>query len=246
MLEILSFIFAASSAWILTLGFLLGLKHATEADHLAAVSTIVSERKNVFSSAIIGGLWGLGHTISLLAAGIFVLLLDFHISERMEQALEFCVGVMLVFLGANVLRKILQGGELHFHAHAHGEHKHAHPHIHESETKDAPHTHHGLSFNPRALLVGMVHGLAGSAALMLLIVQTIESKAIGLFYIIIFGIGSVGGMMLMSFLVGLPFHLTVFRLNRFNVFLRGAAGLFSVGLGLFIVYDKGFSQGLFG
>lgn len=239
-----SLIFAVSGLWILTLGFLLGLKHATEADHLAAVSTIVSERKSLFGSALVGGLWGLGHTISLLAAGIFVLLLDFKISGQMEQALEFCVGVMLVLLGANVLRKILKGGELHFHAHQHGKHEHAHPHIHNHE-KDAPNTHHGLTFSPRALLIGMVHGLAGSAALMLLIVQTIESKTIGLFYIVIFGIGSIGGMMLMSFLVGLPFHLTVFQFNRFNSLLRGIAGLFSIGLGLFIVYDKGFSQILF-
>lgn len=240
--EFYLFNFAISSLWILTLGFLLGLKHATEADHLAAVSTIVSERKNLFSSALIGGLWGLGHTISLLVAGALVLLFDFKIGARTENWLEFCVGVMLILLGANVMRKILTGGELHFHAHRHGLRQHAHPHIHQPGTDDSAETHHGLSFNPRALLIGMMHGLAGSAALLFLIVQTIESKTIGFLYILIFGLGSVGGMMLMSFLVGLPFHLTTSRLNRFNVLLRGAAGLFSIGLGLMIVYDRGFSQ----
>ena len=126
MSEMLSFFFAASGMWVLSLGFFLGLKHATEADHLAAVSTIVAERKGLFSSALVGGLWGLGHTISLVIAGIFVLLLDFHISEKTEQTLELCVGVMLVLLGLNVLRKIIKGGTLHFHTHDHGERAHVH------------------------------------------------------------------------------------------------------------------------
>jgi sulfite exporter TauE/SafE len=242
MTEILSFIFAASSAWVLTLGFLLGLKHAAEADHLAAVSTIVTERKSLFGSALVGGLWGLGHTISLLIAGVLVLLLNFQISEQTERALEFCVGLMLVLLGLNVLRKILRGGELHFHEHEHEGHVHAHPHIHEHQ--DTPHTHHGFSLSPRSVFVGMVHGLAGSAALMLFIVPTIESRAVGFLYILIFGIGSIGGMMLMSFLVGLPLRLTAFRFNRFNLLLRCAAGFFSVGLGLWIVYEKAILEGL--
>jgi sulfite exporter TauE/SafE len=164
----------------------------------------------------------------------------------MESALEFCVGVMLVLLGANVFRKILKGSELHFHFHEHAGRRHAHPHIHENEAKDTPQTHHGLSFSPRALIVGMIHGLAGSAALMFLILQTIESKIVGLFYIFVFGAGSIGGMMLMSFLVSLPFHLTASRLNLFNSLLRSTAGLFSVIWGLIIILDKGFSIELFG
>ena len=244
--EILLVIFTGSSAGILTLGFLLGLKHATDADHLAAVSTIVTERKSLLGSALVGGLWGLGHTLSLLAVGIFVLLLDFRLSEQTERALEFCVGVMLVLLGANVLRKILRGGELHFHEHAHGGRKHAHPHIHDAEVNDAAQTHHGYSLSPRALIVGMVHGLAGSAGLMFLILETIESKTIGVLYIIIFGVGSIGGMMLMSFLVGLPFQITALRVNRFNLLLRGSAGLFSVFWGALMILDKGFSIELLG
>jgi ABC-type nickel/cobalt efflux system permease component RcnA len=244
MSEILSLVLIESSASILTLGFLLGLKHATEADHLAAVSTIVTERKSLTGSAWVGGLWGLGHTISLLLAGIFVLLLDFQISEQTENWLEFCVGVMLVFLGGNVLRKILKGGEFHFHTHEHGGHKHAHPHVHGK--KEEPDSHHGFKFSPRALIVGMVHGLAGSAALMLLIVPTIQSRLTGFLYILIFGVGSIGGMMLMSFLVGLPFHLTALNFNRFNLLLRSVAGIFSVGLGLWIVFEKGFAGAFFG
>ena len=229
---------------ILTFGFLLGLKHATEADHLAAVSTIVSERKSLLGSALIGGVWGLGHTISLFVAGVMVLFLNFQISERAERILEFSVGVMLFLLGANVLRKLLKGARLHFHEHKHGERKHAHPHIH--STADEPHTHHGLRFSPRALIVGMIHGLAGSAALMLVLIPTIESRAVGLLYILVFGVGSIGGMILMSFLVSLPFRLTAQKFNRLNYILQSVAGLLSVGLGLFIVYVKGFAEGLFG
>ncbi|HEY0429135.1 MAG TPA: sulfite exporter TauE/SafE family protein [Pyrinomonadaceae bacterium] len=245
MSEIL-FAFSATTTFaILGYGFLLGLRHATEADHLAAVGTIVSERRSLFGSAIVGGLWGLGHTISLFIAGVFVLILNFQISEQTEKALEFCVGIMLFLLGLNVLRKLIKGGHLHFHEHEHGAHKHVHPHIHETASDD-PHTHHGLRFSPRALIIGMVHGLAGSAALMLLVIPTIESRSVGLLYIIVFGVGSIGGMMLMSFLVGLPFQLTEKKFNRVNYFLQGAAGLVSIGLGLFIIYQKGVTEGLFG
>ncbi len=234
----------ASTLSILGLGFLLGLKHATEADHLAAVSTMVSERKSLWSSTIIGGLWGLGHTISLFVAGIFVLLLNFQISEKTERILEFCVGIMLLLLGFNVLRKFLTGGEFHFHAHEHGAHEHTHPHTHLQA--DEPHTHHGFSFNPRALIIGMIHGLAGSAALMLLLIPTIESKTIGLIYIIVFGIGSIGGMMIMSFLVGLPFHFTAFRAGNLNRILQSVAALVSIFVGLMIIYEKGVTENLFG
>ena len=230
---------------VLGLGFLLGLKHATEADHLAAVSTMVSERRSMWSSALVGGLWGLGHTISLFAAGVFVLLLNFQISESTERWLEFGVGVMLTLLGLNVIRKLLSGGHLHFHTHEHGEHLHAHPHIHELSEADHAKAHHGFEFNPRALLIGMVHGLAGSAALMLLVIPTISSKTVGMLYILIFGIGSIGGMMLMSFLVGLPFHFTALRFNRLNQILQTVAGCVSIALGLWIVYEKGFTEGLF-
>ncbi|HRH46158.1 MAG TPA: hypothetical protein PKY82_31230 [Pyrinomonadaceae bacterium] len=231
---------------VLAIGFFIGLKHATEADHLAAVSTIVSERKSLWSSAIVGGLWGLGHTISLVLAGIFVLLLNFEISDKTANILEFCVGIMLLFLGLNVFRKLIKGGNLHFHAHEHGTREHVHPHIHEQNKIDEKNSHHGFKFNPKALLIGMVHGLAGSAAMMLIYLETIKTVSLKLLYIIIFGIGSIGGMMLMSFLVGLPFHLTASRFNRFNNLLQGAAGLVSIVIGLMIIYEKGITEGLFG
>ncbi len=230
---------------LLGFGFVLGLKHATEADHLAAVSTMVVERKSMWSSALVGGIWGLGHTISLFVAGIFVLLLDFQISETTERWLEFGVGIMLTLLGLNVLRKLISGGHLHFHSHGHGEHVHAHPHLHDPSEAAQPETAHASGNNPKALVIGLVHGLAGSAGLMLVMIPTIPSKTVGFFYIVIFGIGSIGGMMLMSFLVGLPFHFTALRFNRFNQLLQAVAGAVSIALGLWIVYEKGFSEGLF-
>lgn len=236
--------------WLLLVSFGLGLKHATEPDHLAAVSTIVSERKNIWSASLIGALWGVGHTISILLAGILVVFLHFQISERLALILEFGVALMLIGLGFDTLRKVVRGGQIHWHIHRHGGLSHIHPHVHDAadahpHSKTHSVTHHGLKLGPRPLLVGMVHGLAGSGALMLLVLSTIQSTAVGIAYLLIFGVGSIGGMMVMSFLVGLPFHLTVNRFTRAEWFLRAAAGLFSLSFGLFMVYDIGFVHGLF-
>lgn len=250
----LSSIFAAemskagtvSTASVLALGLVFGLKHAVEADHLAAVSTIVSERKSLLSSSLVGALWGVGHTISLLIAGIAVILFHVEIGEKMALALEFGVALMLIALGINAIRKLLRREtRLHFHTHQHGQRIHAHPHLHDIATEDQPTTHHGLRLSARPVLVGMVHGLAGSAALMLLVLSTIPQPLIGMAYITVFGIGSIVGMMLMSALVALPVRLTADRFRRAHLTVRGLAGLFSLGFGLFMVYQIGFIEGLF-
>jgi sulfite exporter TauE/SafE len=219
---------------ILLLGFALGLRHATEADHLAAVSTIVSEKKGLMSASIVGGLWGVGHTIALLAVGLVVILLKLQISESLEAKLESVVGVMLVILGINAIRKILSSNKIHAHAHEHGGHRHTHIHTHIDEGSEA--SHH--RFGPRSVIVGMVHGLAGSGALMFIILPLIPSPLVALAYIVVFGVGSIGGMMMMSFLLGLPLHFTAGRFDLMNKGIRWCAGLFSVGLGTFIVYEK--------
>ncbi|HJZ78952.1 MAG TPA: sulfite exporter TauE/SafE family protein [Pyrinomonadaceae bacterium] len=224
---------------LLALGFVLGLKHALDADHLAAVSTMATERRSLFASSLIGALWGLGHTISLMLAGVFVILLHFEIGERASKFLELSVGLMLITLGINALRK-LAGGRIHMHAHEHDGHWHVHPHLHERGRHDQPHTHHGLKSGARPLLVGMVHGLAGSAALTLLVLATIPSALIGFLYIVIFGIGSIGGMMIMSTLFALPAKLTAERFARANFALRGLAGIFSLAFGVFMIYYIGF------
>lgn len=224
-----------STLAVLGVGFVLGLQHAVEADHLAAVSTIVSEKKSLLAASLAGGLWGVGHTIALFVVGALVILLKLQISDSVESQLEAGVGVMLVILGLNALRK-LYTTHFHAHVHEHGERQHVHFHDH---NEAAAESHHG--FSPRSILIGMVHGVAGSAALMLLIVPTISSPIVGLLYILIFGIGSIGGMMVMSFLIGLPLHFTANRFDILNKGIRLCAGLFSFGLGAVIFYEKALS-----
>ena len=236
---------------VLVFGLLFGLKHAVEADHLAAVSTIVSERKSILSSSLVGGLWGIGHTISLLVAGIVVIVLHIEIGERLALALEFGVALMLIALGINALRKLMRGGTLHLHPHRHFGLAHLHPHLHEVAPENSVSeiaendTHHELRIGTRPLLVGIVHGLAGSAALMLLVLSTIKSQLVGMAYIGVFGIGSIGGMMLMSALVGLPVHLTANRFASGTRVLQGLAGAFSLCFGLFMTYEIGYVGYLF-
>ncbi|MGQ0540777.1 MAG: HoxN/HupN/NixA family nickel/cobalt transporter [Blastocatellia bacterium] len=222
-----------STISVLLIGFVLGLQHAIESDHLAAVSAIVSEKKSLFSASIVGGFWGLGHSISLFIVGALVIFLKLQISETTEARLEAIVGGMLILLGINALRKLFTAKEVHAHAHEHGTREHVHIHSHDKEDET---THH--RFSPRSILIGMVHGLAGSAALMLLVVPTISSPIVALSYILIFGVGSIGGMMAMSFLIGLPLHFTAQRFNFLNKGIRLCAGVFSLCLGAFIVYEK--------
>ena len=219
---------------VLAIGFMLGMQHAIEADHLAAVSTIVSEKKNLFTASLVGGLWGIGHTISLFAVGLVVIFLKFQISEGIETKLEAIVGVMLIVLGLNAIRKLRAADKVHVHTHEHGGHEHVHIHVHGNDS--AVRSHHRFSL--RSVIVGMMHGLAGSAALMLLVVPAIHSRTVALLYILIFGLGSIGGMMAMSFLIGLPFHFTAHRFAVMNRSIRLFAGLFSLALGAFILYEK--------
>jgi hypothetical protein len=225
---------------LLGLGFVLGLKHALDADHLAAVSTMATEKRTLFGSSMIGVWWGIGHTLSLMIAGSLVILLHLEIGARTSKALEFCVGLMLIVLGVNALRKLARGSTVHIHPHEHDGYWHVHPHIHENQTPDAPHTHHGLKVGAQPLLIGMIHGMAGSAALTLLVVATIPSAIIGFVYIVTFGAGSIGGMMIMTTIFALPTSLAAKRFGKMNFAFRGLAGVFSLSLGLFTVYDIGF------
>lgn len=213
----------------LGLGFVLGLKHATEADHLAAVSTIVSEKRSVKQSAVVGAMWGIGHTISLLVAGFLVLSLGLVIPERVADVLELAVAVMIIVLGMRLLR-------LHIHAHPHGNRSHIH--LHFQDESHAGSGHSGLA-GWRPVLVGIVHGLAGSAALTLLVLsQVVRTAGVGLgfVYLLIFGAGSIGGMLLMSTLIGLPFKFCGEFFQRTLLPLRMLAGVFSTAFGLFYAW----------
>jgi high-affinity nickel permease len=222
---------------VLALGFGLGVKHSIEADHLAAVSTIVSERKSVWSASLVGGIWGIGHTFAILVAAMAVALLHFRINEHVAQFLEFCVALMLMILGANVVRKVLRGGTLHMHMHRHGSHQHVHLHTHGRNQGANPSTHHDVRFIARPLIVGLVHGMAGSAALMLLVLSTIPSDAIALAFIVLFGVGSIGGMMLMSAIMSMPLRFISNRFEHAQLTMHGLAGILSFGLGLLMAYE---------
>ena len=228
---------------LLGLGFVLGLKHALDADHLAAVSTIATEKRSLVGSWLIGMWWGIGHTISLLVAGLLVMLLHVQIGPRTAKALEFCVGMMLMALGVNALRKLIPGGTLHMHAHEHDGYWHVHPHLHEKKESDVPRTHHGLKA-ARPLLIGMVHGMAGSATLTLLVLATISSTIVGFLYMAIFGVGSIGGMAIMSTVFALPSKISAQRFGKANIAFRALAGVASLAIGGFTVYDIVFVNSL--
>lgn len=231
-----------SSVAILVIGLVAGLRHALDADHIAAVSTIVSERKSLLASILVGGVWGIGHTASLLVAGIGVILLRIQI-DQYEKPLEFCVAIMLIGLGANVLYKLARGGKIHLHEHSHGAHTHFHPHLHDGK-RDQERSHHGMRLALRPLMIGMVHGLAGSAALILLVLAKIDSILLQFACIAIFGVGSIGGMMVMSMVLSLPVRLTADHFARTNWAMRALAGVFSLGFGLAMAYEIGYVEGL--
>jgi ABC-type nickel/cobalt efflux system permease component RcnA len=234
---------------ILGLGFLFGLKHATEVDHIVAVSTIVSEQRNILRSALVGGLWGIGHTAALLVVGAIVLALRINIPESVSTWLEFGVALMIIALGASaVVRALRKRSRVHMHQHSHDDVSHIHIHFHEDETEHtrpvAAHSHAIKRIGIKPLLVGAMHGLAGSAALTLLVLTQIESTALGLLYLGVFGIGSILGMLLMSGLIGLPFALTARRLSTMHYGLQTGAGALSVAFGLWYAYRIGFAGGL--
>ena len=226
---------------LLTLGLLFGLKHALEADHVAAVAAIASERRSLLSSTLVGAWWGLGHTVSLLVIGAAVIVFRLQISDRVASGLELLVAATLVTVGGSTLWTLFRSHQVHAHVHRHGGRVHVHPHAHSQphnrEAAPVEATHHGVPGQARPFVVGMVHGLAGSAALMLLVASTIPSPFLGLAYVAAFGVGSIGGMVAMSALVGLPAMLTAQRYSRANVALRTAAGAFSVCFGLVLAYQ---------
>jgi high-affinity nickel permease len=227
---------------ILTLGLLLGLKHAFDSDHLIAVSTIVTRERSPWRSLWIGLFWGVGHTTTLVAVGILVLGLKTQIPPPVGLSLECLVGVVLVGLGLATLYDYWKK-RLHAHTHMHEGSTHSHFHMHADSTA---HQHqHPMQLGCKPLLIGMVHGLAGSAALMLLVLTTIPSPALGLLYIGIFGCGSVVGMGLVSLVMGLFFSLATDRLHTFDQGIRLTVGALSTAFGAWMIVEIGFIQGLF-
>jgi cytochrome c biogenesis protein CcdA len=219
---------------ILGLGFLLGMQHALEADHIAAVSSIAARRTHIGDIVRHGLTWGLGHTLTLFVFAGAAILLGHAIPEQFARPIETAVGIMLVGLGAHVLWRLWRD-RVHFHRHGHGDGTvHIHAHSHAGETvahARAPHAHaHG--FRWRTLLVGLMHGMAGSAALLVLAVSQAANPAVGLGYVALFGIGSMVGMGALSTLIAVPLAVSARWLTRVNSGLQGVVGVVTIAIGV--------------
>jgi len=261
-LNVVSFLF---------LGFILGMRHATDADHVVAIATIVSRERSMAGSALIGAAWGVGHTITVMAVGTAIIVFGVVIPPRLGMSMEFAVGVMLVVLGVLTLTGMgrvaraaygharLPGGQerdLHDHLHTHGDYVHRHQHGHgpgahghaEEHTPLGRLDRSGLgriSFYSwlRPFVVGLVHGLAGSAAVALMILSIIREPVAALGYLLLFGLGTIVGMMLITLILSAPFAFTAVNLPKFNWRLRVASGLVSCSFGVVLIYGIGFAEG---
>ncbi len=255
---------------VCVLGFFLGMRHATDPDHVIAVTTIVSRHRTTAGAATIGALWGVGHTLTILVVGAGIILLGWVIPPRVGLSLELSVGVMLIVLGlmnlTGVLQRITESvtppagtpGTVHAHPHSHGDYVHTHLHGHEPEAH--PHAPDqtplgrldrrlgglGLYQTARPLIVGVVHGLAGSAAVALLVLTTIGNTAWSILYLLLFGLGTIAGMMLITAAIAWPFVYAGARFPRLPHRLRVASGVISLAVGLALAYQIGVVDGLFG
>ena len=220
----------------LGLGFLLGVRHALDADHVAAVSTFVSQDRSVLRSCLRGTFWGIGHTAALLAAGVAVVAFKLQISPALEQGIERVVGLVLVLLGGHVLLRTLGAVSLHRHEHSHGGAPHSHVHVHVGDADEHRHFHPWRGA-PQPLLMGLLHGLAGSGALILLVLTTMPSPTAAVLYILVFGIGSTAGMLVLSGLIGVPFALTTSGSRTLTTALQLVVGTASILVGLLMLRD---------
>lgn len=246
--EILNQIQTMTPALILTLGLAIGLQHAFEPDHVAAVSTQVAKqryrsasitgtlKKGIVKSSILGALWGAGHTTTLIISGLLLFVFSINIPSNVFLGFEFIVGIMLVILAMSTFsnKKLFKLKHTHPHVHSNGT-LHTHPHNHEGEHK---HTH-------KSYIIGCIHGLAGSGVLIVLTASTLENVEAVLGFILIFGIGSIIGMSIVSSLIGLPFVLTT-KIKSTNKILKLVAGTASLLIGANIIYETGIAENLFG
>jgi len=226
---------------LLSLGFVLGMRHALEADHAAAVASLALRNSSMSHTLKQGLAWGMGHTITLLAFSSVVLLLGSVVPARFAQGLECGVGLMLVGLGLDVIRRLRQE-QVHFHVHQHPDrppHVHAHSHKGEARPTTALHEHpHPHGFPYRALLVGLMHGMAGSAALILLTLHTAISPGQAVGYILVFGLGSTLGMGLLSLVMAIPLWYSSHSLTRIHRGLQTCVGIGTTFLGLAVIYQN--------
>lgn len=252
---------------IMAVGFFLGMRHAADPDHVIAVSTIVSREADMKRAALIGTAWGIGHTLTILVVGSVIILFRITLPARVGLTMELAVGVMLILLGLRNLRGLFawslehpetnpnRGGE-HVHYHAHGDYVHAHVYAREEGHQHDPQRtpvavmdrwfkRFDLYRWARPLIVGVVHGLAGSAAIALLVLGAIPTARWAIVYLAVFGIGTILGMMLITIMIGSTFAYGAKRSAHISRHFGFAAGVISVAFGLFIAYHIGFVDGLF-
>ena len=241
---------------IIALGFFLGMRHATDPDHVIAVTTIVTRERRLSKSALIGAVWGLGHTMTIFVVGGAIILFNLVIPPRLGLTMELAVAFMLVLLGiVNVRsffraapRAVAHSGVVHSHPHAHGDYIHTHAHGHQPEE----HPHAGnrtplaradrllsgfAAYRPiRPLVIGIVHGLAGSAGVALLVLATIRDPHWAVLYLLVFGLGTIAGMMLITMSLASAFHFLRAG-ERFSRRLALASGVLSLGFGILVSYQ---------
>lgn len=222
---------------VLAIGFILGLKHATEADHVTAVATLVTGQRSLSQTVRQGIAWGLGHALTLLSIGVLVLALGLTLPAWLARTLECVVGAMLMLLGADVLRRVLRN---RVHINSHQENARGSGSFLRSSTSNVVSAHEYMSASLfRALLVGMVHGMAGSAALIVLSLGAMLSVGRALLYIVTFGIGSVAGMAVLSAAIAYPLRLSAKQLGERYRFVTVLVGACSCALGAIVVYRIG-------
>ena len=252
---------------ILAVGFFLGMRHATDPDHVIAVTTIVSRQRSLTRAALIGVSWGVGHTLTILFVGAGIILFNLVIPTRVGLSMELCVAFMLIILGLMNIAAFFRAvpapassvgdhGTVHSHAHSHGDYVHNHPHSHEPD--DHPHAADKTPLGSldrtfgrwrwyqysRPLFVGIVHGLAGSAAVALLVLTTIHDSRWAVAYLLLFGVGTIAGMMLITMSLAATFHVVGVRSEKFSRRLAMASGLLSLVFGLVVAYQICFVHGL--
>ncbi len=227
---------------IMLLGFVIGMRHALDADHVAAVASLVVTTKSRANKIRQGIVWGLGHTITLFAVGAFVVIADSAVSPTIASYLEACVGFMLVVLGLDVARKMIRS-RVHFHVHSHDDgvqHFHAHSHQGDAQSRDDREDHqhdHSSAFPSRALLIGLMHGLAGSAALIILALDRSQSIWQGLAYMLVFGLGSIVGMAVLSAAIAIPLSRTGTRVAWFHQTSQLAVSVINIALGAVLIFE---------
>jgi hypothetical protein len=229
---------------VLGLGFLLGMQHALEADHIAAVSSIAAHRSDVADIVKHGLTWGLGHTLTLFAFAGAAILLGHAIPDTLARPIEAAVGLMLVGLGAHVLWRLWRD-RVHFHAHRHGDgtrHIHVHSHAGDTSPHRASAHQHAHWFRWRSLLVGLMHGMAGSAALLMLAVAQVASPAAAVAYVLLFGVGSMLGMGALSVIIAVPLAVSARWLTWANRALQAAVGAITIAIGTMTIYSTAFAS----